>query len=73
MRSAGTETEGKRRMTKLQKQREKQGMTQRELARETGICHTHIARIETGERKLGWNAAVSLATVLKCMPAELMA
>jgi transcriptional regulator with XRE-family HTH domain len=51
--------------------REIRGMTQDDLARETGIPSTAISRIERGSRKVTLEEAVVLAEVLRVTLAQL--
>ena len=52
--------------------RELQGMSQNDLARETGMPQSTISAIENGRVNLGVERAKTLARVLKCHPAVLV-
>ncbi len=52
--------------------RELQGMSQNDLARETGIPQSTISAIENDRVNLGVERAKTLARVLKCHPAVLV-
>lgn len=56
----------------LREYRERAGLSVRELARQSGVNGTHISKVENGDRGLGWNAALKLASVLKCKPQQLL-
>ncbi len=50
--------------TRLRGARAKKGMTQRDLARLTGIRQSHISEMERGDRPIGKNVALRLAAGL---------
>ena len=52
--------------------RELQGMSQNDLARETGMPQSTISAIENDRVNLGVERAKTLARVLKCHPAVLV-
>jgi transcriptional regulator with XRE-family HTH domain len=52
--------------------RELQGMSQNELARQSGIPQSTISAIENSRVNLGVERAKTLARVLKCHPAVLV-
>ncbi len=56
---------------RLKRYRELRGLTQDDLARETGIPSTAISRIERGGRKVTLEEAVVLAEVLRVTLAQL--
>ena len=52
--------------------REKNGLSQEELSRRTGISRTYISGIEVGDRRLTLNTATRIAEVLHVNPYELL-
>ena len=51
-------------MNRLRLARERQGISQRELAKASGVTATSISRYETGERQLNVEKAKRIASVL---------
>ncbi len=52
--------------TVLSGYRSREGLTQTELSRQTGIPQRHISEMETGKRPIGRESARKLATALNC-------
>lgn len=69
--SGGTfETEAPNRIREI---RELRGLTQKDLAEETGLSANQIGHLERGERRLTFDYAVILAVGLDCAPPDLFA
>jgi transcriptional regulator with XRE-family HTH domain len=50
--------------------REAHGLSRRELARWVGIDHSHLARIESGEREAGADLTARICKVIASLPTE---
>lgn len=59
-------------MVDLRTVRKRAGLTQRELARLTGVGHPNIAAMETGNRTMGYAVAEELAGFLEVDSAQLL-
>lgn len=55
----------------IKRHREAQGLSQEELAEESGLHRNYIGGIERGERNVGVRAIFRLARALKVTPAKL--
>lgn len=52
--------------------RELQGLSQNELAEQTGISQSNLSALESGSRKIGRERAITLAKVLRVHPAVIL-
>jgi transcriptional regulator with XRE-family HTH domain len=52
--------------------RERQGLTQADLSKKTGISQSNISALESNSRQLGRERAIVLAKALKVHPAVLL-
>ncbi len=57
---------------RLKKTRERQGLTQRELADRSGLTPAAISQLESGQREPTFSTIVRLAVALKTSPNDLM-
>lgn len=57
---------------RLKKTRERQGLSQRELADRSGLTPAAISQLETGQREPTFSTIVRLATALRTSPNDLI-
>jgi DNA-binding XRE family transcriptional regulator len=57
---------GKERQIALRAYRNREDLTQRQLAEQTGIPQRHLSEMENGKRTIGKEMAKRLSEVLKC-------
>lgn len=58
-------------MDKLLKAREKQGLTQKQIAEKLGISESYYCQLENGKRRMSLPVALQIAAILKTTPNDI--